>query len=137
MVLPANATAKINEVSNRDTLIRWATPPENVTPKVEPKVEPEVIESKASSIAISESSLDVTVEGFQTLSSQVEVSTTTTDDLTKISGIGITMEAKLNKLGITSYAKLADTDPVVLDALPGSRGRGSDWVLAARQLVEK
>ena len=60
------------------------------------------------------------------------------DDLTAIRGIGIAMQDRLNRAGITTYAQMAEATPErVLEAL-GNSSRGAKieaWISQARGLV--
>ena len=63
------------------------------------------------------------------------------DDLTKISGVGPALEAKLNAAGITTYVQIAGlkkADAVVLDEQIGARGRivRDNWVKQAKALLK-
>ncbi len=61
------------------------------------------------------------------------------DDLTTIQGIGITMQNRLNRAGITTYAQLAEATPEhVREVLGGKLSRGARveaWISRARELV--
>ena len=61
------------------------------------------------------------------------------DDLTAIQGIGITMQNRLNRAGITTYAQLAEAKPEhVREVLGGKLSRGAKveaWISQARELV--
>ncbi len=59
------------------------------------------------------------------------------DDLTGIRGIGITIQERLNRAGITTYAQLADTKPEQLREALGRYSRGAKveaWISQAREL---
>jgi predicted flap endonuclease-1-like 5' DNA nuclease len=61
------------------------------------------------------------------------------DDLTAIRGIGITMQNRLNRAGITTYAQLAEAKPEHMrEVLGGKLPRGAKveaWISQARELV--
>ncbi len=61
------------------------------------------------------------------------------DDLTAIRGIGITVQNRLNRAGITTYAQLAEAKPEhVREVLDGKLSRGASveaWISQARDLV--
>jgi predicted flap endonuclease-1-like 5' DNA nuclease len=61
------------------------------------------------------------------------------DDLTAIRGIGITMQNRLNRAGITTYAQLAEAKPEHMrEVLGGKLSRGAKveaWISQARELV--
>ena len=61
------------------------------------------------------------------------------DDLTAIQGIGITMQNRLNRAGITTYAQLAEAKPEHMrEVLGGKLSRGAKveaWISQARELV--
>ncbi len=61
------------------------------------------------------------------------------DDLTTIQGIGITMQNRLNRAGITTYAQLAEAKPEhVREVLGGKLSRDARveaWISRARKLV--
>ena len=61
------------------------------------------------------------------------------DDLTAIREIGITMQNRLNRAGITTYAQLAEAKPEhVREVLGGKLSRGAKveaWISQARELV--
>ena len=61
------------------------------------------------------------------------------DDLTAIQGVGITMQNRLNRAGITTYAQLAAAKPEhVREVLGGKLSRGASvdaWISQARELV--
>jgi predicted flap endonuclease-1-like 5' DNA nuclease len=59
------------------------------------------------------------------------------DDFTAIHGIGITIQEHLNRMGITTYAQLADTKPEQLREALGRFSRGAEveaWINKAREL---
>ncbi len=59
--------------------------------------------------------------------------------VTAIQGIGITMQNRLNRAGITTYAQLAEAKPEhVREVLGGKLSRGANvdaWISRARELV--
>ncbi len=60
------------------------------------------------------------------------------DDLTAIQGIGITMQNRLNRAGITTYAQLAEAKPEHVREALGKLSRGTNvdaWIIRARKLV--
>ncbi len=61
------------------------------------------------------------------------------DDLSAIQGIGIIMQNRLNRAGITTYAQLAEAKPEhVREVLGGKLSRGARveaWISHARELV--
>ncbi len=61
------------------------------------------------------------------------------DDLTAIRGIGITMQNRLNRAGITTYAQLAEANPEHMrEVLGGKLSRGAKfeaWISQALELV--
>ncbi len=63
------------------------------------------------------------------------------DDLTAIRGIGITVQNRLNRAGITTYAQLAEAKPEqVREVLGGKLWRGAKveaWISEARKLVAR
>ena len=59
------------------------------------------------------------------------------DDLTAIRGIGITIQERLDRAGITTYAQLADTKPEQLREALGRLSRSAKveaWINQAREL---
>ncbi len=62
------------------------------------------------------------------------------DDLTAIRGIGITMQDRLNRAGITSYAQLAEAKPEHVRKALGKFSRGAsveEWISQARELAAR
>ncbi len=60
------------------------------------------------------------------------------DDLSAIQGIGITMQNRLNRAGITTYAQLAEAKPEHVREALGKLSRGANveaWISQARKLV--
>jgi len=59
------------------------------------------------------------------------------DDLTQIHGIGKVYAARLNQLGIDSFAELAEADPDSLAKALGLRSRTdvTDWIEQAKTLA--
>ncbi len=60
------------------------------------------------------------------------------DDLTTIQGIGITMQNRLNRAGITTYAQLAEAKPEHVREALGELLRGAKveaWISQAQELV--
>ncbi len=60
------------------------------------------------------------------------------DDLSAIRGIGITMQNRLNRAGITTYAQLAEAKPEQVREALGKLSRGARveaWISHARDLV--
>lgn len=60
------------------------------------------------------------------------------DDLTAIQGIGITLQNRLNRAGITTYAELAEAKPEQVREALGKLSRGAKveaWIGQARDLV--
>ena len=60
------------------------------------------------------------------------------DDLTAIRGIGITVQNRLNRAGITTYAELAEAKPEQVREALGKLSRGAKveaWISQARALV--
>ena len=60
------------------------------------------------------------------------------DDLTAIRGIGITVQNRLNRAGITTYAQLAAAKPEHVREALGKLSRGAKveaWISQARELV--
>ena len=60
------------------------------------------------------------------------------DDLTAIQGIGITVQNRLNRAGITTYAELAEAKPEQVREALGKLSRGAKveaWISQARELV--
>ena len=60
------------------------------------------------------------------------------DDLTAIEGIGIVMQDRLNRAGITKYAQLAEAKPEQVREALGKLSRGASveaWISQARKLV--
>ncbi len=62
------------------------------------------------------------------------------DDLTAIRGIGITMQNRLNRAGITTYAQLAEAKPEHVREALGNLSRGVQveaWISQARELAAR
>ena len=62
------------------------------------------------------------------------------DDLTAIRGIGVTMQNRLNRAGITSYAQLAEVKPEHVREALGKFSRGAQveaWISRARELAAR
>ena len=62
------------------------------------------------------------------------------DDLTAIQGIGITMQDRLNRAGIMSYAQLAEAKPEQVREALGKFSRGAQveaWISQARELAAR
>ena len=62
------------------------------------------------------------------------------DDLTAIRGIGITMQNRLNRAGITTYAQLAEAKPEHVREALGKSSRGARveaWIGQARELAAR
>ena len=62
------------------------------------------------------------------------------DDLTAILGIGITLQNRLNRAGITTYADLAEAKPEQVRKALGKMSRGAKveaWISQARDLVAR
>ncbi len=60
------------------------------------------------------------------------------DDLTAIRGIGITVQNRLNRAGITTYAQLAEAKPEHVREALGKISQGASveaWISWARKLV--
>ena len=62
------------------------------------------------------------------------------DDLTKISGVGKTIETKLHKMGITQYSQIAEwskRDMTAVDEKLNFKGRieREDWIAQAKVLA--
>ncbi len=60
------------------------------------------------------------------------------DDLTAIRGVGITMQNRLNRAGIKTYAQLAEAKPEHVREALGKLSRGAKveaWISQARELV--
>ncbi len=60
------------------------------------------------------------------------------DDLTAIRGIGIAVQNRLNRAGITTYAQLAEAKPEQVREALGKLSRGARaeaWISQARDLV--
>ena len=60
------------------------------------------------------------------------------DDLTAIRGIGITVQNRLNRAGITTYAQVAEAKPEQVREALGKLSRGASveaWISQARDLV--
>ncbi len=60
------------------------------------------------------------------------------DDLTAIQGIGIAMQNRLNRAGITTYAELAEAKPEQVREALGKLSLGAKveaWISQARELV--
>lgn len=58
----------------------------------------------------------------------------TSDDLTKIRGIGPVSAERLEAIGITTFAALAAADPAIVGAPFDSRADVPDWIAQAEQL---
>ena len=59
------------------------------------------------------------------------------DDLTAIRGIGIAIQNRLNRAGITTYAQLAEAKPEEVREVLGELSRGTKfeaWINQAREL---
>ncbi len=70
----------------------------------------------------------------QTPSTSVE---SVVDDLTTIRGIGISIQERLNRAGITTYAQLADAKPEQVREALGRSSRSAKveaWISQARKL---
>ncbi len=64
----------------------------------------------------------------------------TVDDLTAIRGIGIVMQDRLNRAGITNYAKLAEAKPKHVREALGELSRGikiEAWISQAQELAAR
>ncbi len=62
------------------------------------------------------------------------------DDLIAIQGIGITMQNRLNRAGITSYVQLAEAKPEQVREALGKLSRGASveaWISQARELAAR
>ncbi len=62
------------------------------------------------------------------------------DDLTAIRGVGITMQDRLNRAGITTYAQLAEAKPEHVRKALGKFSRGAsveEWISQARELAAR
>ena len=62
------------------------------------------------------------------------------DDLTAIRGIGITKQDRLNRVGITTYAQLAEAKPEHVREALGKFSRGAHveaWISRARELAAR
>ncbi len=62
------------------------------------------------------------------------------DDLTAIRGIGIVMQDRLNRVGITNYAKLAEAKPEHVREALGELSRGikiEAWISQAQELAAR
>ncbi len=60
------------------------------------------------------------------------------DDLSAIRGIGIAVQNRLNRAGITTYAQLAEANPEQVQEALGKLSRGASveaWISQARKLV--
>ena len=60
------------------------------------------------------------------------------DDLTAIQGIGITMQNRLNRAGITTYAQLAEAKPQHVREALGKLSQGASveaWISQVQKLV--
>ncbi len=60
------------------------------------------------------------------------------DDLTAIRGIGITVQNRLNRAGITTYAQLAEAEPEQVREALGKLSRGARveaWISQVQDLV--
>ena len=60
------------------------------------------------------------------------------DDLTTIRGIGIAVQNRLNRAGITTYAQLAEAKPEEVREVLGELSRGTKikaWINQARELA--
>ena len=59
------------------------------------------------------------------------------DDLKKITGIGPAIEKKLNALGITTYAQIADFKKADIEEISDDVSFGDDWVKEAKALAKE
>ncbi len=62
------------------------------------------------------------------------------DDLTAIEGIGIAMQDRLNRAGITNYAQLAEAKPEHVRETLGKLSRGAKieaWISQAQELAAR
>ncbi len=62
------------------------------------------------------------------------------DDLTAIRGIGIAMQDRLNRAGITNYAQLAEAKPEHVREALGKLSRGTKigtWISQAQELAAR
>ncbi len=62
------------------------------------------------------------------------------DDLTAIRGIGITMQNRLNRAGIKTYAQLAEAKPEQVQEALGKLSRGAKveaWISQAQELAAR
>ena len=59
------------------------------------------------------------------------------DDLKKITGIGPAIEKKLNALGITTYAQIADFKKADIEEIADDVSFGDDWVKEAKALAKE
>ena len=59
------------------------------------------------------------------------------DDLKKITGIGPAIEKKLNALGITTFAQIADFKKADIEEISGDVSFGDDWVKEAKALAKE
>ena len=60
------------------------------------------------------------------------------DDLIVIRGIGASMEERLNRHGIVTYAQLAEASPAELEAMLGNAARLAnveEWIAQAKELA--
>lgn len=72
---------------------------------------------------------------------RVDEPQTDADDLTEVDGIGAGMVRRLNSMGVTTYAQLAELTPdqvaQIEASAPGMRGHADGWKKQAKELAAK
>ena len=144
LILPAAATARVNQAKDRSALVReYERRQRSVSavetlpdpkPEATPDPTPEPVQEDPTPNTID---VDAPLpEDDTTVPDSVPSTTNNLDNLTQLSGVGPALQRRLRSFGFTSIEKLAKADPTALNMIQGAKGRGDMWVAEARRLLD-
>ena len=136
LVLPANATAKINQARDRSALVRAAERNEALVdrlPNIGNSIAAKPCEPEPE--RFDEQDM-IPQEVFDREELKEPPEPVVKDDLTLITGIGPAQQRRLQKFGFKNYGDLAATSSGTLNEIPGVKGRGASIIESARKLSE-